>query len=427
VNRLTVALLCLTLFVGPRTSTASATSRPVASIKTSLVSCLQQEYLMRDVYQGIFAKYPALTAFGTVAADEVAMIATLKKVFAKYKLAVPTSSRVSAARTVASTATSASTAYAVAIALEQSTVRLMTQLRQRTDSQDALGVAALIRSASLGSHTRAFATERARLAVPTPPAPTQRVVSFTPSQASSDFLTLLKDESIDVIELEGTYRLPYMIINIDRTRPVVVRPVAGATVVMSGANYGGEPQFYFGRGGKAGNITMQGFIFDGFVLSQTGIIHVFNAHDVTLNDMVVRNSRANGTTALPRHAWALYLSSNATVRPVNITANRWIIDGSARQMSALQVYGGSNVTATDWSVEHAYYAIYASNEQGPVDNLVLDAWTIDDTCPMRSGTDSQAVSFRNASGRFSNMRARASGGLLNVGTPRMTDGGGNSL
>jgi hypothetical protein len=382
---------------------------------------------MRDVYQTIFAKFPSLKVFGAIAADEIAMIGTVKKVFAKYKLAVPTSSRVSAAKTVASRVTSASTAYAVAIALEQSTVRLMTQLRQRTDSQDALGVVALVKEASLGSHTSAFAAEQTRLAALVPPAPALRIVSFTPSQASSVFLALLRDESIDVIELAGTYRLPPMGIDVDRKRPITIRPAAGATVIFSGANVCPPAQFEFGYRGVAGGITMQGLIFDGYVLGQQGIIEALDCHDITLNDIVVRNSRANGTNALPRHAWALYLSSNATARPTNFTANRWTVDGSARRMSALQVYGGSNITAVGWSVSHAYYAVYANDERGPLTDFILDTWTIEDTCPMASGTDSQAVSFRNVSGRFSNMHAKASGGLLNVGTPRMIDGGGNSL
>jgi len=41
---------------------------------------------MRDTYQDIFAKYPTLTTFGSVVADEISMIATLKNLYAKYRL-----------------------------------------------------------------------------------------------------------------------------------------------------------------------------------------------------------------------------------------------------------------------------------------------------------------------------------------------------
>jgi hypothetical protein len=170
VNRLTTVILCLTLcLVGITAPTASAASRFVSSDKTSLVLCLQQEYLMRDVYQNLFAKYPMLTTFRVVAADEVVMIATLKKVFAKYKVAVPADARVSAAQTMASGATSISIAHSIAINLEQSTATMMTQLLQRTDSQYVPSVVALIKTASLGSHTTAFTAEQASLASPSPP------------------------------------------------------------------------------------------------------------------------------------------------------------------------------------------------------------------------------------------------------------------
>lgn len=50
---------------------------------------------------------------------------------------------------------------------------------------------------------------------------------------------------------------------------------------------------------------MTGLIFDGFVLGQHGIIQACDIHDITLNDMVVRTSRANGMTAQPYHSWAM--------------------------------------------------------------------------------------------------------------------------
>jgi hypothetical protein len=252
-------------------------------------------------------------------------------------------------------------------------------------------------------------------------------VAFTPSQTAATLLALLRDETIDVIELSGTYRLPYTIINIDRTRAVVVRPVAGATVVMSGANTGPDPQFNFGWGGKAGNITMQGFVFDGYTLNQEGIIEATDCHDITLNDMIVRNSRANGTTALPNHAWAIYLTSTPTAQPTNFTANRWTIDGSARQMSALKVWGGSHITATGWSVSNVYFAIYANSERGPLTDFILDDWTITASGTTTPGGLSDSVRIANTSGQYSNMHFVASGIMTNTGSPTMTDGGGNSL
>ena len=254
---------------------------------------------------------------------------------------------------------------------------------------------------------------------------TVRTVSFTPSQTSGDFLALLRDETIDVIELDGTYNLPYTIINIDRTRPVLVRPAEGATVIFSGANIGTDPQFWFGLNGKAGGITMRGFIFDGFILGQQGIIQARDVHNMAFNDMTVRNSRANSMKAQPYHSWAIYLDANSTVFPVNFTANNWTVDISLHQMSALQVYGG-NITARNWKVTGAYYAVYASGSgRGPINNLILDGWTITDSGAPCWGHANVSVAAEYASGAFGNMHLIKSGEIMNVGTPRLVDGGGN--
>jgi hypothetical protein len=186
-NRITATFLCLMLcLAGTSIPTASAASRLTTSSGTALTSCLQQEYLMRDTYQDIFAKYPALTTFGTVATNEVAMIGALKKLFAKYKITVPTDTQVSAANTIAVTVTSISNADAVAISLEQSTATLMTQQLQSADNQDVAGAVALIKTTSLGSHTSAFAAEQTTVATPpttpttpiTPPATPAQVVAL---------------------------------------------------------------------------------------------------------------------------------------------------------------------------------------------------------------------------------------------------------
>jgi len=267
------------------------------------------------------------------------------------------------------------------------------------------------------------------LKVTSPPLPLviNGVASFTTRDTKSTFLTLLADESVDVIEMAtGTYHLPYMVINIDRTRPVMVRPAANATVVLSGAGNGFDPEFGFGFGGTAGNITMQDLIFDGFMLGQQGIIQAFNCHDISLNDMVVRNSRSNGIVP-PDSSWAIYITSTPTVFSTNFTANRWTIEATARQMGALQVYGGSHVTAIGWVVSNAYYAVYASgSERGPLTDLILDDWTISNTGAPAWGTLNASVYMENASGRFSNMHATVSGVLANVGSPKLIDGGGSS-
>jgi uncharacterized repeat protein (TIGR02543 family) len=190
----------------------------------------------------------------------------------------------------------------------------------------------------------------------------------------------------------------------------------------------GDGQFYFGNsGGTAGNITMEGFTFDGYTLGQVGIIWVGNAHDLTLNNMVVRNSRCNGTTAQPYHSWALYLSYDAGIHPSNITADNWTVDGSVRQMSAFTMNGGSHASATGWFVSSAYYAVYASGNWGPLTEFVLDDWRVRDSGATTWEGKYVSVYFEDASGQFSNMHATNSGVLLNMGMPQMTDGGSNSI
>ena len=172
---------------------------------------------------------------------------------------------------------------------------------------------------------------------------------------------------------------------------------------------------------------MQGLIFDGFILGQSGIVQAKDAHDIALNDMVVRNSRANGTSAQPCHAWAVYVSSNATTHVTDFTANRWTVDGSGCQMGALQVCGGLRVTATGWSVSNAYFAVYANRTQSPLTDFILDDWTISGSGAPMWASSKVSVYVENASGRFSNMHATSSGILLNAGTPKLTNMGGNSM
>jgi hypothetical protein len=463
-NRVMVVLLCLMLsLTGFTVPEVSAASRSTASAKTALISFLQQEYLtMSDVRQTVFARYPILTPFRTVSMSRLAMMIALRQSAANDDVVRSSSTRAPSILAVGDAIAGVPSSGTAVNSLEQSTAPVTTKPAGKTIVTGAKAAQTPKTSASSGSHTITKVVPKtatpAPLPIPppvpspvTPPpkvsppivvespplpvappatspaTPAQHVVSFTPSQTAGDFLTLLGDESIDVIEMAGgTYRLSCIIINIDRTRPVVVRPVAGAVVVMSGTRVGTDPQFWLGLNGTAGNITMQGLIFDGFILGQQGIVQACDAHDITLNDMVVRNSRANPKYAEPNHAWAIYLAATATVSPTNFTANRWTVDGSARRMSGLLVYGGRHITAIGWSVSNAYYAVYASAKETHLTDFVLDGWTISDTGAPAWREPDVSVAIEYASGRFSNMWATSSGVLLNFGTPRMTDGGGNT-
>jgi len=181
---------------------------------------------MRDTYRDILAKYPTLTTFSAVVTNEVAMIATLKKLFAKYRLAMPTDTKVSAARTIANMATSISNANAVAISLEHSTANLMTKLLRTTRNTDVARTVALIKATSLGSHTSVFTVEVTTVATPPTdstatrpfPAPvTTRTVTVPAgidasgatdtSPALNAFVATVPDGSIIAFPTGATYRL----------------------------------------------------------------------------------------------------------------------------------------------------------------------------------------------------------------------------
>ena len=163
------------------------------------------------------------------------------------------------------------------------------------------------------------------------------VRTFTPTGTSAEFVALLTDNTVDVIQLSGTYNLPYAVVNINRTRPVTVKGPA----TFSGAAASPNPQWSFGFGGRAGSINFANITFDGYVLGAQGIIQILDAHDMALTDVTVRNCRTNGTTGSPfKSMGGLPRASGNPVHPVNITLDRWNVAVGGRQMSALQVYGG---------------------------------------------------------------------------------------
>ncbi len=116
--------------------------------------------------------------------------------------------------------------------------------------------------------------------------------TFTTSGTLAQLLALIADEGVDVIEFaNGTYNLAQILIDVDRTHPLTMRPASGATVTFSPGAASGN-QFAFGTSSRAGNITMTGFVFDGYSINDTGIIGVGNSHDITVNNMTVRNCTA---------------------------------------------------------------------------------------------------------------------------------------
>ena len=241
------------------------------------------------------------------------------------------------------------------------------------------------------------------------------MVELTSSVTAAQFVSAVQDNTTDVIELAGgIYRPGVIRLNVDRTRPLIIRPTAGASVVFAG---GSRPAFYIGLGGVAGRITIQGLVFDGFAMGSDGIIWLGNCHDITVNNMVVRNS-----TGQPGYSWALYVSTDGGAGPRNVVANYWIVDGGARTLGGLAIGhtpAARGVTANGWHVSNASYAIYSSTT---ATGVRISNWRIDS-----SGLTTFAnlsVVLEQTTGTISNVHATNSGAAEIV--PPMVDAGGNT-
>jgi hypothetical protein len=245
-------------------------------------------------------------------------------------------------------------------------------------------------------------------------------VAFGPTGTAAQFLALMNDMTVDVLEMQaGTYHFAgQLVINIDRSsRPLTIRPAAGATVIFKGDQPGADwGQFYFGdSGGQAAYITMQGFIFDGYTLAGTAVVWVGNAHHITLNNMTVRNTTAAAGRQI--YIWALYISYDNGVAAQNITADNWTVlgDGTFSAYQVGQPVLSQHIYASGWTVSHCAFAIYVYNLAS---DLRIDSWTISDTT-----WNGASVHFGDQNtGTFSTIHATNSGGLVRGA---MTDGGGN--
>jgi hypothetical protein len=259
---------------------------------------------------------------------------------------------------------------------------------------------------------QAYALDADQVTMTTP----LKIVSFGPTVTASRLLASIADNTIDVIELAGGMYTPGPVtINVARTRPLLIRPAKGATVVFA---KGSTTAFAFGfAGGVAGNITMQGFIFDDYHIGATGIIWIGNAHDITLNSMTVRNSTGLGGTS-----WALYLSTDNGTGPSNIVANDWLVDGGGRTLGALQSYHNPNargVTALRWKVSNCAYTIYAHSDATGLD---IEDWTAD-SCGLTTYAFLSVI-LQDVGGIIKNVHSTNSGAAA-IGAP-MVDGGGNT-
>jgi hypothetical protein len=260
-------------------------------------------------------------------------------------------------------------------------------------------------------------------ATPPPVAPGAKVVVFPLSGTQSQFVSLMSDMSIDVIEIAGgTYTGWHDVpIDVDRTaRPLLVKPVPGSTVTWTGNGGSGDGLFYPGWSGFASNVTFQGpFEIQNFSIGQTGLVSTAWASNMTFNGFTVRGTTAPSTNGLT--AWAVYVSSDGTHRGSNLTFDNWNVDNTSsstgHEVNGMQLYHtpqAAGVTALGWTVKGGYWGFVGRYNATAVD---IASWSI-------TGTHGPSFDSQGPAGIVENMHASTSGSPV-IDSP-MVDGGGNS-
>jgi hypothetical protein len=235
---------------------------------------------------------------------------------------------------------------------------------------------------------------------------------------AAQLLAAMSDMSTDVIQLQaGTYALPQLIINIDRTaRPLTIEPVPGATVVFSGSvfgvpNPGGFP-ILMGTASTSAYITIQDITFTGYTLNQSGVFgFAAYAHNITLNGLTFENLTSG--SGVPYHDWAVYMGLNSTA-PHDITIENCTVIGTAYNVSAFQADSSAaiyNITVTGCSFSGVYYAFYGSTQTG----LTLSDLTV-------NSSNNGFYVATGSTGTYSDINAP--GIPHSMGS--LTDGGGNT-
>jgi hypothetical protein len=222
---------------------------------------------------------------------------------------------------------------------------------------------------------------------PTPSLPEQRVVSFGPPGTAADFTRLMADMSVDVIEIQtGTYTGWHIggsgqpAFTVLRTRPLVIRPAAGATVIFDGTGVpSGDGWFYAGRwtaqAAPVGGFTFEGpFIIQNYALGQQGLVSTYWAQGVAFNRFQTRGitGLAGGSTS-----WQVYVSSDGVHRGTDLQFDDWTVAPTpGGNVSGFQTYHNpqaDGVRASGWSIAGPHIAVLS---WGDARGVEIDGWTI---------------------------------------------------
>jgi hypothetical protein len=259
---------------------------------------------------------------------------------------------------------------------------------------------------------------------PMPPLSALKIVQFDPSGTQAQFLALMKDMTIDVIEMRaGIYPSWHLYFDVNRTRPLLVRPAAGADVVWDGGGgSSGDGVFYAGYHGFTSHIrfdpagTGGSFTIANYSLGQQGLVCTFWVDDVAFNGFYTRGITGLAGGSL---SWTVYVSSDGVHRGSNIRANDWYVSASAnRNVGGLQTYHNpqaTNITAFRWRIDGASSAMTLYGDATGID---VEGWTI-------SNSEYAVYSDGVAAGILRNNTSTGSTTPPVIRAP-LIDGGGNS-
>jgi hypothetical protein len=265
---------------------------------------------------------------------------------------------------------------------------------------------------------------------PAPTSPGQAVVSFGPNGTQAEFVALMADTSVDVIEIaDGTYSgwhiggsgQPAFTIN-RSGHPLLVRPAAGATVIFDGAGVpSGDGWFYAGRwttqSAPVGSFTFQGpFVIQNYALGQQGLVSTYWAEHVAFSGFATRGitGLSGGSTS-----WQVYVSSDGIHRGSDLTFDDWTVAATpGKNASGLQTYHdpqASGVHAVGWTIDAPHIAILSWGDATGVD---VEGWRI-------TNADYPVSTDGVAAGILRNNSATGSMYAPIIKAP-FVDGGGNS-
>lgn len=152
-------------YAGPANPSRSAACVSVANLpieslsqaeKDALTTSLQEEYLARDVYTAVIAKFGSIRPFTTIVKSEEQHIAALTALFTKYQLTVPADTQAARTSSLIAGVATVEDALKLGVTVEKEDIARYKGLVASVDNQDILQVFGNLEAASTNNHLVAF-------------------------------------------------------------------------------------------------------------------------------------------------------------------------------------------------------------------------------------------------------------------------------